>query len=157
MADEQLTSESPNLRGRWICYVHTDPNTGRDRVAVTQVVSVEVKYARPTSHKELDTSDKVYVEWLKNQDGGGKIQQVNVMTLSPEQVINNEEPIALVTVEYGALGSPMKIVEFLPASVGEVLAEINHLASRNPDKVSALTTHYGLVSRDEFLIFPRKE
>jgi len=144
MSDELVTTESPNLRGRWIRYVHTDEETGRDHIAVTQITSVEITYARPQDHKDLDHADRVYVDWLMEQDGGGKIAQIDIMTLSPLQVIHDEEPIPMITVEYSALGKPMKIVEFSLAKVSEVLTVINRLADRHPEKAMSLIKYYDL-------------
>jgi hypothetical protein len=157
MAEPSLTTESPNLRNRWIRYVHTDEETGRDSIQVTQIVTVEVIYARPQSHRDLDHTDKAYVEWLMNQDGNGKIAQLNILTLSPQQVIDDDDPEVMINVPYSALGKPDKVVEFSLATVPEVLATINRLAEKHHDLVSRLVEHYGLVKlTDGTYTFPRR-
>lgn len=157
MAEERLTTESPNLRGRWIRYVHTDEDSGRDHIAVTQIVSVDVTYARPLDHKVLDPADKIYVEWLLEQDGQGKIARVDIMTLSPVQVLHGDDAVPMITVDYSALGKPMKVVEFSMATVPEVLTVINRLAERHPDKASALIEHYNMTkTSDGNLVFQRR-
>ena len=154
--EQQLTTESLDLKGRWIRYVHSDEETGRDRIAWTQIVDIHVTYARPQEHKNLDHADRMYVEWLLEQDGQGQIRQVDIMTRSPLQVMNDEDPIAMVTVEYNALGKPMKIVEFSLATVQEVLIDINKLAayitarlmeSSKPSELSHPVTEPAAVSK----------
>lgn len=154
---EQLTTESQNIKGRWIRYVHTDEDSGRERIAVTQIVAVEVTYARPQEHRHLDKSEKMYVDWLLNQDGEGKIAKIVVLTLSPEQVMVGEDPQPMVTVDYSALGKPMKIIEFSLATVQEVLIAINKLAFQHPERASMLVEQYHMEQQsDKTLVFSRR-
>jgi hypothetical protein len=149
-----LTTDSPDLVGRWIRYIKVDDNTGREQVAVTLVTGVDIIYARPPEHKNLDSANRVFVEWLLNQDGEGKVSRVDIMALSPEQVVNEEEPYPIVTIDYNALGKPMKIVEFSPATVQEVLTYVNKVAAKNEDKIPLLLRAYRMVQEGNVLTFP---
>ena len=151
-----LTTESPNLVGRWIRYIKTDEDTQREQVAVTLITSVDIIYARPPEHKNLDSANKEFVEWLINQNGDGKIRRIDIMALSPEQVVEDEEPYPIVTVDYNALGKAMKVVEFSPATVQEVLVYINKIATKNPDKIPLLVRKYKMVQEGGVLAFPRR-
>lgn len=152
-----LTTESTDLVGRWIRYIKTDDETQREQVAVTLITSVDIIYARPQEHKLLDAANKEYVEWLLNQDGEGKIRRIDIMALSPEQVVDEEDPYPIVTVDYNALGKAMKVVEFSPATVQEVLTYINKIASRNPDRIPLLLRKYKMVQEGDILMFPRRK
>jgi len=151
-----LTTESPNLVGRWIRYIKTDESTAREQIAVTLITSVDIIYARPPEHKNLDTANRDFVEWLLNQDGEGRIRRIDIMALSPEQVIEEEDPHPIVAVDFNALGKAQKVVEFSPASVQEVLTYINKLASRNPDKIPLLTRNYQMEQENGFITFRRR-
>lgn len=157
MADEPITTQSENVAGRWIRYIETDELTGRTRIAVTQIVKREVKYKVPYEMKNLGPADKILVDWLMAQDGTGQIEQVDFLTLSPEQVIQGDEPSVIVNVPYSALGKPDKVVAFSLATVQEVLTEINRVAHLHKDKRSLLIDKYKLIETSEgVLMFGRK-
>lgn len=153
MTEEIVTTESENVRGRWIRYVHTDPNSGRQRISVTQIVEVDVTYARPNHFRDLDDADKQYVDWLMNQDGTGQISQIDFLTLSPEELVKDEDPTVMVNVPYSALGKPSKVVQFSLATVKEVLTEINRVAKQHPEKKHKLIESYHLSENDGILSF----
>lgn len=143
--DVALSTESPDeLTGRWVRYVYEDPYTQRESIKVAQIILVDRVKSRPLDHNNLSKADKEYVEFLLTDNESAKLKRIDILAISPEHVAAHEDPIVIAEVKYSNLGKPEAEVEFSPATVTEVLNEINRVAIKHPEAIDDLIERYRL-------------